>query len=145
MRRLLHHLTNIRLLGVKELWSLWRDPMMLVLIVYTFTVAIYTAGTAMPETLHHTPMAIVDEDDSALSARIFSAFYPPAFNAPVRITNAQVDPALDAGHYTLVLVITPNLQRDALAHCAAQCGRYAHEPGVCRQRPGPADRGGRGG
>ena len=115
MRRLLHHLTNIRLLGVKELWSLWRDPMMLVLIVYTFTVAIYTAGTAMPETLHHTPMAIVDEDDSALSARIFSAFYPPAFNAPVRITNAQVDPALDAGHYTLVLVIPPNLQRDVLA------------------------------
>ena len=100
MRRLLHHLTNIRLLGVKELWSLWRDPMMLILIVYTFTVAIYTAGTAMPETLHHTPMAIVDEDDSALSARIFSAFYPPAFNAPVRITNAQVDPPPSAGSST---------------------------------------------
>ena len=36
-------------LGVKELWSLWRDPMMLVLIVYTFTASVYTAATAMPE------------------------------------------------------------------------------------------------
>ena len=97
MPRLLRHLGNVRLLGVKELWSLWRDPMMLVLIVYTFTVAIYTAGTAMPETLQQTPIAIVDEDDSALSARIAGAFYPPAFDVPVRITQAQVDPALDAG------------------------------------------------
>ena len=115
MPRLLRHLGNVRLLGVKELWSLWRDPMMLVLIVYTFTVAIYTAGTAMPETLQQTPIAIVDENDSALSARIAGAFYPPAFNAPVRITQAQVDPALDAGHYTLVLVIPHGLQRDVLA------------------------------
>ena len=46
MRR---HLANIYRLGIKELWSLWRDPMMLVLIIYTFTVAIYVAGTAMPD------------------------------------------------------------------------------------------------
>ena len=32
------HLANVYRLGVKELWSLWRDPTMLVLIVYTFTV-----------------------------------------------------------------------------------------------------------
>ena len=32
-----HHLDNIYRLGVKELWSLWRDPMMLFLIIYTFT------------------------------------------------------------------------------------------------------------
>jgi len=115
MHRLLHHLTNIRRLGVKELWSLWRDPTMLFLIIYVFTLAIYTAGTAMPETLQQTPVAIVDEDDSALSARIFTAFYPPAFNPPTRITQADVDPMLDAGHYTLVLVIPPGFQRDVLA------------------------------
>ena len=33
MRR---HLLNIYRLGVKELWSLWRDPAMLVLIVWVF-------------------------------------------------------------------------------------------------------------
>ncbi len=112
MRR---HLANIYRLGIKELWSLWRDPMMLVLIIYTFTVAIYVAGTAMPETLNRAPIAIVDEDDSALSVRIASAFYPPQFTPPVRITQADVDPGLDAGRYTFVLTIPPDFQRDVLA------------------------------
>lgn len=112
MRR---HLANVWRLGVKELWSLWRDPMMLVLIAYTFTVGVYTAGTAMPETLHMAPIAIVDEDDSALSARIRAAFYPPHFTAPARIVSAAIDPGLDAGRYTFVLAIPPEFQRDVLA------------------------------
>lgn len=115
LRHLQHHLANIGRLGVKELWSLWRDPMMLFLIVFTFSVAVYTAGTAMPETLQQTPIGIVDEDGSALSARITAAFFPPAFKAPEPLTQAQVDPVLDAGRHTLVLVIPPGFQRDVLA------------------------------
>ena len=76
-------LINIYRLGIKELWSLWRDPAMLFLIVYTTTLAVYTAGTAQPETLYHVPIAIVDEDGSALSERIASAFYPPQFTRPL--------------------------------------------------------------
>ena len=76
---------NIYRLGVKELWSLARDPTMLILILYTFTVSIYVAATAMPETLHKAPIAIVDEDDSPLSARIASAFFLPRFNPPAKI------------------------------------------------------------
>ena len=114
------HLANIYRLGVKELWSLWRDPMMLALIIYTFTAAIYVAGTAMPETLNRAPIAIVDEDDSALSVRIISAFYPPQFTKPVRINQAQVDPGLDAGLYTFVLIIPPDFQRDVIAGKAPQ-------------------------
>lgn len=106
---------NIFHLGIKELWSLARDPAMLVLIIFTFSVSVYTAGTSMPETLHRTAIAVVDEDDSALSARIKSAFYPPQFTPLARITHAEADPALDAGRYTFVLVIPPNYQRDVLA------------------------------
>jgi ABC-2 type transport system permease protein len=69
MRRRNRWPTSTRL-GVKELWSLWRDPMMLVLIVYVFTASVYTGATAMPETLHNAPIAIVDEDHSALSQRM---------------------------------------------------------------------------
>ena len=101
-------------LGVKELWSLWRDPAMLVLIVYTFTVSIYTAATAMPDTLHNAPIAIVDEDRSALSGRIATAFFPPRFALPHQIDIHDVDPALDAGRYTFVLNIPANFQRDVL-------------------------------
>ena len=109
------HLQNIYRLGIKELWSLWRDPAMLFLIVFTFSFAVYSAGTAMPETLHRTPIAIVDEDQSALSLRITDAFYPPAFGQPQLIAHHQIDPGLDAGDHTLVLVIPPNFQRDVLA------------------------------
>ena len=115
-----NHLVNIYRLGVKELWSLWRDPMMLFLIVYTFTVAIYVAGTAMPETMHRAPIAVVDEDDSTLSARIAAAFYPPQFTSPTRITLSEIDPGLDSGRYTFVLDIPPNFQRDVLAGHAPQ-------------------------
>ena len=63
-------LSNTYRLGVKELWSLARDPGMLLLIAFTFSISIYSAGSVMPESLHRTPIAIVDEDQSPLSARI---------------------------------------------------------------------------
>ena len=108
-------LDNILHLGVKELWSLWRDPTMLFLIVWTFSVAIYTAGTATPETLHRAPIAIVDEDGSALSRRIVAAFAPPQFMPPALIAQSEVDAGMDTGAYTFVLVLPPGLQRDVLA------------------------------
>ena len=114
------HIANIYRLGVKELWSLWRDPMLLVLIVYVFTFAVYTSATAMPDTLHKTPIAIVDEDDSPLSQRIVSAFYPPQFITPQVISMAKVDPGMDAGRYTFALHIPQGFQRDVLAGRAPQ-------------------------
>lgn len=102
-------------LGVKELWSLLRDPTMLVLIGYAFTAAIYIAATAMPESLHHAAIAIVDEDASPLSARIVSAFYPPHFKTPALISLAQVDAVMDDGRQTFVLDIPPGFQADVLA------------------------------
>ncbi|HYH21466.1 MAG TPA: ABC transporter permease [Azospirillum sp.] len=107
--------TNIVNLGVKELRSLARDPMMLVLIVYSFTLAIYTAATAMPETLNKAPIAIVDEDRSPLSARIAGAFYPPYFIPPAMISQAEMDARMDAGLDTFALDIPPDFQRDLLA------------------------------
>ena len=102
-------------LGIKELWSLVRDPMMLVLIIYTFSVSIYVAATVMPESLHKAPIAIVDEDGSQLSARIVSSFYLPHFNTPKMISLAEGDDGMDKGDYTFVLDIPPNFQRDVLA------------------------------
>ncbi len=107
--------SNISNLGIKELRSLARDPMMLVLIVYSFTLAVYTAATAIPETLNKAPIAIVDEDRSPLSARIVGAFYPPYFLPPVLITPAEMDARMDAGLDTFALDIPPNFQQDLLA------------------------------
>ncbi|HLR78724.1 MAG TPA: ABC transporter permease [Burkholderiaceae bacterium] len=108
-------LKNIARLGRKELWSLARDPIMLVLILYVFTASIYTSATAMPETLNNAAIAIVDEDHSPLSARIASAFYPPEFRRPAMITLDEMDAGMDNGEFTFVLNIPPNFQRDVLA------------------------------
>lgn len=106
---------NIGHLGVKELRGLGRDPVLLILIAYAFTVAIYTAATAMPETLNRAAIAIVDEDRSPVSSRIASAFYPPYFLTPRQIGQPEMDSRMDWGLDTFALDIPPNFQRDLLA------------------------------
>ncbi len=68
---------NILQLGVKEMWSLARDPIMVLLIVFAFTLSIYSISSALPDSLSQAPIAIVDEDQSALSQRIVNAFQAP--------------------------------------------------------------------
>lgn len=106
---------NILQLGIKELYSLARDSRLLILIVYSFTVAIYVGATAMPETLNKAPIAIHDEDRSPLSERIVGAFYPPHFLAPALISPSGMDEGMDAGLFTFALNIPPEFQRDLLA------------------------------
>lgn len=107
--------TNVLQLGIKELRSLIRDPVLLVLIVFSFTISVYTGGRSMPETLNNAPIAIVDEDRSPVAARIATAFYPPYFTVPDLISFSEVDSRMDAGIDTFALNIPPNFQRNLLA------------------------------
>lgn len=108
-------LKNTYLLGIKEFWSLLRDPMMIFLIIYMFTASIYTSATAIPDSLHQAAIAIVDEDQSTLSARISSAFTEPHFAKPQLITFNEMDPLLDSGAATFAVYIPHGFQRDILA------------------------------
>jgi ABC-2 type transport system permease protein len=108
-------ITNVFHLGVKELWSLARDPMMLVLIAFAFTLSIYSSAKAIPDTLHKAPIAIIDEDQSPLSTRIVAAFQEPYFLKPAMVTRAEMDARMDAGLDTFALNIPPDFQRDVLA------------------------------
>jgi ABC-2 type transport system permease protein len=107
-------------LGVKEWWSLARDPVMLLLILYMFSGAIVIAATAQPETLARAALAIVDEDQSQLSMRLRAAYVPPQFMLPELITLEQADARLDRGRATFVLVIPAGFQRRVLAGRAAE-------------------------
>ncbi len=109
------HAKNIVHLGVKELWSLARDPMMLLLIAYAFTLSIYSTSTALPDTLHNAPIAIVDEDQSPLSQRIVNAFQAPLFLPPTMVSREKMDARMDAGLDTFALDIPPRFQEDVLA------------------------------
>jgi len=87
----------------------------LILIIYAFSVSIYTASRARPETLNRAPIAIVDEDKSPVSSRIITAFSPPYFTIPRLISQSEVNARMDAGLDTFSLNIPPNFHRDLLA------------------------------
>ena len=59
MRR---RLINILALGVKELFSMRADPILLLLIAYTFSYAVYAVATGAKLELDNASIAIVDED-----------------------------------------------------------------------------------
>jgi ABC-2 type transport system permease protein len=107
--------SNIYRLGVKELFSLMRDPVLMGLIFYTFTFAIYTVANGVQTELHNASIAIVDEDRTGLSNRIAGAFLPPYFKTPEVIDLHAVDAGMDAGRYTFVLDIPPGFEADVLA------------------------------
>lgn len=112
---MLRQMRNVFFLGVKELRSVMRDPFMITLIIFAFTIAIYTSATAMPETLQRAPIAVVDEDQSALSMRIIDAFYLPHFMPPALINAPEMEARMDAGIDTFALHIPAGFQRDILA------------------------------
>jgi ABC-2 type transport system permease protein len=102
-------------LGIKELRSVWHDKVLLLFMLWAFSLGIYSAAHSVSRELHLAPIAVVDEDRSTLSQRITSAFYRPYFLPPVTIAPSEVDRGLDAGRYTFVLDIPPNFQRDVQA------------------------------
>jgi ABC-2 type transport system permease protein len=107
-------LLNIWRLGVKELHSLRFDAVLVFLIVYSFTYAVYMPARNAPTGVRDASIAVVDEDRSVLSRRIAAAFLPPYFRPPAALAVEEVDRELDAGHYTFVVDIPPKLEADVL-------------------------------
>ncbi|EOV2221020.1 TPA: ABC transporter permease [Pseudomonas aeruginosa] len=108
-------LNNILQLGIKELRSLYRDRALLLLILYSFTLSIYSQANSVPESLHRATIGILDEDRSQLSTRIVGAFQPPYFLKPASVNLETMDSGMDAGRYTFTLNIPPKFQQDLLA------------------------------
>ena len=107
-------LKNILQLGIKELRGLARDHMMVFLIFYVFSIAIYTQATVSPELLNRAAISVVDEDRSQLSSRIAGAFYPPRFLRPDIINAGEMDRRMDQGTDIFALDIPPHFERDVL-------------------------------
>ncbi|NDW07127.1 ABC transporter permease [Jiella pacifica] len=112
MRRTISNV--LRLIG-KELHSIWADPVMLILVVYSFTVAIYMVSNDASTEVRHVAVAIVDEDHSQLSRRLADAIRPPEFQAPEEIAADAVDAALDAGRFVFVLHVPPRFEADLVS------------------------------
>ena len=108
-------LANAFRLGVKELYSLRRDSVLLFLIVYSFTYAVYGPAKGARTELVDASVAVVDEDRSALSRRIEDGLLRPYFLPPAHVAAADIDAAMDADRYTFVIDVPPRFQSDVLA------------------------------
>jgi len=115
MAGLVIHLQNIFHLVVKELRSLRADPIMLVLVVYTFSIAVYTVATGVKLEARDLTIGIVDEDRSEFSRSLLGAFGPPLFKVSKTIAANEIDTEMNSGRLVFVLEIPPNFQADLLA------------------------------
>lgn len=115
MAALVIHLQNILRLVVKELRSLRADPIMLVLVVYTFSIAVYTVATGVKLEARDLTIGIVDEDQSEFSRGLIGAFGPPLFKVSKRIAASEIDAEMNSGRLVFVLEIPPNFQADLQA------------------------------
>ena len=105
---------NVWRLGLKELYGLAADPVLLVIIVFFFSVAIYSIGQIKFE-VEHASIGVVDEDHSELTRRIAGALLPPYFKPAVEIGKNQIDPKMNSGRLLFVIEIPPKFEQDVLA------------------------------
>jgi len=109
------HLLNIFRFGIKELQILWRDKVMVILIAWSFSFAIYIGATSASVELHNAPIAFVDQDRSTMSMHLSNAFYPPHFKMMGIISQNKMDRGMDSGEYTFVVVIPSGFEKDILS------------------------------
>ncbi len=110
----MRELRHIFHLGIKELISLSRDPVLIFLILYTFTFSVYTPSKSAVMDVVNASIALVDEDQSDASRAVQDAMLPPQFLPPRLIDWADINPDMDRGRYTFVVNIPPEFQ-DELA------------------------------
>lgn len=108
-------LFNIWLLGVKELRSLLADPILLLLVAYMFSVAIYAVATGARTEVRNAAVAYVDLDQSGLTGRIVDAILPPEFETPKRIELSELERVMDSGDFVFVLSFPPRFEADVIA------------------------------
>jgi ABC-2 type transport system permease protein len=103
---------HIFYLGLKEIVSLWRDPVLLFLIAYSFTFSIYTPSKSAVMDVVNASIAVVDEDASQAARAIREAFLLPLFLPAAQIAFKDINRDMDAGKYTFVVNVPPKFQSD---------------------------------
>jgi ABC-2 type transport system permease protein len=111
----LKSLLNIFWLGLKEIRSLLSDVVMVVFVVYAFTLAIYVQAKGTSSEVNNASIAFVDEDGSALSKELINAFYPPRFKYPRLIDASEVEREMDKGRLMFAVAIPPRFEHDLRA------------------------------
>lgn len=107
-------LVAIWALGLKELASLRRDIVLVLLIVWAFSGSVYSVATGLNMDVVNAAVGIVDADRSALSHRLRDALQPPLFQPPADLAAEEVQAAFDTGRFTFIIEIPPGFEADLL-------------------------------
>ena len=113
--KLRQHLTNIYRLVIKEMRSIRHDPIVLAVMAYCFTIAIYAVATGATTEATNLAVGIVDEDHSDLSRQIADGLTPPTFKSVTQIAATEIDPAMNSERFIFVIEIPPRFEQDILA------------------------------
>lgn len=106
---------NIARLSAKELRSLFGDIPLMALIVFTFTLAVYSTAKGVKAEVANASVGIIDADHSALSQRLREAIRAPYFKAPKDYSAQEAGPALDHSEVIFVIDIPPHFEADVIA------------------------------
>lgn len=106
---------NVFWLIGKEIRSTLGDPVMVVLILWSFFIAVMMEASGAGDTVHNAAIAIVDEDRSPLSRAIPAALTEPWFQPPVYLAPDEAAAAMDRGEIMFALNFPPDLGADAIA------------------------------
>jgi ABC-2 type transport system permease protein len=109
------HVSNIYRLIIKELYGVRSDPVMLALVAYSFTIAIYAIATGAKVEATNLSVGVVDEDRSDLSRQIRYSFAPPTFKSAVEISANEIDSAMNSQRFLFVIEVPPKFESDILA------------------------------
>jgi ABC-2 type transport system permease protein len=111
---MMHFIRNVWRLGVKELRSFFADPILLILVIYIFTIAVYSVATGAKTEVVNAAIAVVDEDHSPLSREIAAALLPPYFQQARQIDAEEAITGMNKNEFVFVIDIPPNFERDLL-------------------------------
>src|SRR5262249_19083935 len=103
LAKLRGHLAHSHRRMIKGLRNIGSDPIMLALVAYSFTVAIYAVATGASTEATNLSVGVVDEDHSDLSRRIADGLTPPTFKPAVEIAATEIDASMDSERFIFVI------------------------------------------
>jgi len=104
--------SNILWLGLKELRSLASDPVLVLFILYAFSLSIITQARGVKSEVNNASLAFIDEDESQLSKELIASFLPPQFQPPQLIAAGDATRAMDRGRYMFIVAIPTHFESD---------------------------------
>src|SRR4051812_22290506 len=99
-------------LGLKEMLSLARDPVLLFLILYSFTMSVYTPSKNAVMDVVNASVAIVNEDNSQAARTVRESMQLPLFLPADEISFGEINRAMDTGRYTFIISLPARFQND---------------------------------